>query len=51
LNGEAYTVNIFLGRKIFAGSFLGLSAVTGVMHNQPIVAYAMDGKVANLTKY
>lgn len=46
-----YTVNCLLGRKMLAGSFLGLSVVAGVMYNQPIVTYAMDGNVAILTKY
>lgn len=51
LNVESYVVNILLGRKILSGSFFGLSAVAGVMYNQPVLAYSMDGNVTIITKY
>lgn len=38
----------FTGRKIFAGSFLGLSAATALMCGQPVVAHAMDDHYGDL---
>ncbi|ONK81223.1 uncharacterized protein A4U43_C01F26690 [Asparagus officinalis] len=36
------------GRKILSGSFFGLSAVAGVMYNQPVLAYSMDDNYADV---